>query len=425
VKKVISVHSRFRGRATVVIAAMTLAALAVGPLSSGAVVKASHRSTSAASAHVTKAVKTVSLKGICPNPVVIATDWTPEAEQGAYYQLAASGGTTSTSSKTYTAPLLDPNTGKSTGVQVELLAGGPALGYLQTPEVLTTQTNVLMGADDSDNAIADAGTTPVVGIVAPFNNSVHIILWNPAKFSIKSFADVKSSGATVLYFSGTEFVEYMAGAGYLNSSQLDSSYNGSPARFVASGGGVMEQGFATAEPYLYTHETPSWDQTISYELTSNTGYNPYSEMGEATPTNLKKYASCFKKLVPMIQQSQISYLKSPNRVNKLIVGLNTSYGEIGGNYDMAVAQYADRTMLADRIVSQGSGGFGSFSLPRVNTNITQLRPVLNTNGQSLPANFNANQVVTNKFINSKIKFTSYKGPYNTTTGVITVVGTNG
>jgi hypothetical protein len=112
-------------------------------------------------------------------------------------------------------------------------------------------------------------------------------------------------------------------------------------------------------------------------------------------------------------------------VNKLIVGLNTSYGEIGGNYDMAVAQYADRTMLADRIVSQGSGGFGSFSLPRVNTNITQLRPVLNTNGQSLPANFNANQVVTNKFINSKIKFTSYKGPYNTTTGVITVVGTNG
>jgi hypothetical protein len=416
-----SVQSRFRGRAVTGIAALSLVALCVGPLSSSAAVKGP-ASSSQASTHVVTHVKTVSLKGYCPSLVKIATDWTPEAEQGAYYQLAASGGVTDTSSKTYTAPLIDPNTGKSTGVKVQLLAGGPALGYLQTPEVLTTQPSILMGADDDDTAIATHGTTPVTGIVAPFNNSVHIILWNPAKYNFTSFAALKASAIAVLYFSGTEFVEYMAGAGYLNQSQLDSSYNGSPARFVASGGGVAEQGFATAEPYLYTHETPAWNQTVAYMLTSTTGYNPYSEMGEATPTNVKKYAACFKRLVPMIQQSQITYLNSPNRVNKLIVGLNTAYGEIGGNYDMKVAQYADRTMLADRIVSQGPGGFGSFNIARVNTLVTQLRPVLNSNGQSLPANFNANTVVTNKFINPKIKFKGYKGPYNATNGVITVQG---
>ena len=394
-------------------------------MSSGAATKGPSPAASLGAHANATAVKTVSLKGICPNPVKIATDWTPEAEQGAYYQLAASGGTTDTSNKTYTAPLLDPFTGKSTGVNVQLLAGGPALGYMQTPEVLTTQPSVLMGADDDDTAIATYSNTPVMGIVAPFNNSVHILLWNPTKFNFRNFADMKSSNATVLYFSGTEFVEYMAGAGYLNSSQLDSSYNGSPARFVATGGGVVEQGFATAEPYLYTHETPAWNKTIAYELTSTTGYNPYSEMGEATKANISKYSACFKQLVPMIQESQITYLKSPNRTNKIIVGLNTAYGEIGGNYDMAVARYADKTMLADRIVSQGPGAFGSFNIQRVNNLITQLRPVLNTNGQSLPANFKASTVVTNRFIDQKIKFTTYKGPYNKTTGVITVPGVNG
>lgn len=422
-KQIPIVHGRIRRKSTVAIAVMTLASIVVGPMTSGADGKTSANSV-ALSAHAAK-VKTVSLKGVCPNTVKIATDWTPEAEQGAYYQLAASGGTTDTNNKTYTAPLLDPNTGKSTGVKVQLLAGGPALGYIQTPEVLTTQPSVLMGADDDDTAIATFGSTPVVGIVAPFNNSLHILLWNPAKFNVRSFAGIKKSNATVLYFSGTEFVEYMAGAGYLNASQLDSSYNGSPARFVASGGGVVEQGFATAEPYLYTHETPAWNQAIAYELTSNTGYNPYSEMGEATRANISKYSACFKLLVPLIQQSQITYLNSPNRVNKLIVGLNTAFGEIGGNYNMAVAQYADKTMLADKIVSQGIGGFGSFNIARVNTLVTQLRPVVNTNGQSLPASFNANTVVTNKFINPSIKFTSYKGPYNKTTGVITVAGVGG
>ena len=411
----LKLEGRLRRRATVVVTVSLLTAFAVAPMSSGA----------AAKKKAVSPVKTVSLKGICPNPVKIATDWTPEAEQGAYYQLAASGGTIDTGNKTYTAPLIDPFTGRPTGVKVQLLAGGPALGYMQTPEVLTTQPSVLMGADDDDTAIATSSTTPVVGIVAPFNNSVHILLWNPAKFKFANFTDMKKSNATVLYFSGTEFVEYMAGAGYLDASQLDSSYNGSPARFVASGGGVVEQGFATAEPFLYTHETPAWNKTIAYELTSTTGYNPYSEMGEATPSNIAKYSACFKQLVPMIQESQITYLKSPNRTNKTIVALNKAYGEIGGNYDMAVAQYADKTMLADKIVSQGVGAFGSFNIPRVNNLITQLRPVLNTNGQSLPANYSARNVVTNRFIDPKIKFTFYKGPYNNTSGVITVPGTNG
>ncbi|MGH2449413.1 MAG: hypothetical protein ACRDFS_12535, partial [Chloroflexota bacterium] len=77
-----------------------------------------------------------SLVGICPNPVRIALYWTPEVELGPYYQLAAPGGAIDASSKTYTSALVDPRTGNSTGVNVELIAGGPALGFLKTEQVL-------------------------------------------------------------------------------------------------------------------------------------------------------------------------------------------------------------------------------------------------------------------------------------------------
>ncbi len=403
-----SIWRRFGITAAVLLAGATTVAL-------------SSSSPSAATSRHAPSVAGTSLASVCPNPVRILTDWTPEAEQGAYWELAASGGTFNASAKTYTAPLVDPFTGKKTNVHVELIIGGPAVGFLATPELLHTHPNYLMGADDVDTAIADATTIPVVGIVAPFLNSLHILFWNPAKYHFTGFSAIKNSGVTVLYFKGTEFIEYMAGAGIISESQLDGSYTGSPARFVAGGGTIVPQGFATAEPFIYTHETPQWDKTIAYELTSNTGYNPYSEMGETTPQNLKKYSSCFAKLVPMIQEAQIVYLERPARINVLLAQLNTDIGEIGGEYNLAVAHYAVKTLLADKIVAQpASGAFGSFDISRVNHLISQLRPVLDKAGQPLPAGYSAGLVVTNKFIDKSIKFTSYHGPYNNTKGVITV-----
>ncbi len=365
------------------------------------------------------------LAAVCPNPVTIATDWTPEAEHGGYYELAASGGQIDTKNKTYTAPLVDHFTGKPTNVKVEILAGGPAVCYLQTPELLHQQPNILMGADDTDTAIFDSPSAPVIGIVAPILNGLQVLMWNPAHYHFNSIGDIGKSNATVLYFKGTGVIEYLAGAGYLKASQLDGSYTGNPARFVASGGGVVEQAFATAEPYIYTHELPTWDKSVAYTLTQNAGgYNPYFEMGEATPENVAKYAACFKQLVPMIQEAQIKYIENPSRVNQLIVQLVNAYGQVGGPYDLATAQYADTTLLADRLLAQPTtGAFGSFDMSRVDQLIGEIRPIMAQGGQSLPNAYSASSVVTNRFIDNSIKFTGYTGPYNDASGVVVVPGT--
>ena len=164
---------------------------------------------------------------------------------------------------------------------------------------------------------------------------------------------------------------------------------------------------------------------MAYTLTSNTGFNPYSEMGEATPDNVKKYSACFKKLVPLIQRSEIKYVQDPSAVNQLITQLNTAYGQLGGPYDVNVGDYAVKTLLADKIVEQpATGGFGSFDPTRISDLIKQIGPIMSkAGGKALPDSFSMSDVATNEFIDSSITFTGYSGPYNDVTGVVTVPGT--
>jgi hypothetical protein len=366
----------------------------------------------------TAATTTGELSGICPSTVEIQQNWTPEAEQGAYYQLAASGGTIDSGQKTYTAPLLNPSTGKPTGVNVELLAGGPATGYSNPEQLLYENQSILLGVDATDSQIQSYSKTPTVGVVTPMYLYDNVFFWNPAKNNLSGISAIGSSGATLLsYGTGGALNLYLEAKGELKHSQIDGAYNGSPADFVASGGALISGGYATYEPYYYSHQLSAWDKPISYQLIETTGYNPYSNTTFVTPANLKKYSACLKKLVPMIQQAQISYLQSPDRVNQLIVQLATDY-KIGGGYSMAVAQYADQTMLADKIVANpSSGAFGSFDLARVNTLIGQLKATKSVTG--LPASFSASTLETNQFIDPSVSMTFYTGPYNNTSGVIT------
>jgi hypothetical protein len=375
-------------------------------------------SSSTATGSTSSTTTTGELSGICPATVEIQQNWTPEAEQGAYYELAASGGSIDSSQKTYTAALLNPSTGKATGVNVELLAGGPATGYSNPEQLLYENQSILLGVDATDTQIQSYAKTPTVGVVTPMNLYDNVYFWNPAKHDLKSIADIGSSGATLLsYGTGGALNLYLEAKGELHQSQIDGAYNGSPADFVASGGSLISGGYATYEPYYYSHQLAAWDKPIAYQLIENTGYDPYSNTTFVTPANLKKYSKCLSKLVPMIQQAQISYLKSPSRANQLIVQLATAY-KIGGGYNMAVAQYADKTMLADRIVSNpSSGAFGSFDMTRVNTLIGQLEATKSVTG--LPSGFSASTLETNKFIDPSISMTFYTGPYNNPSGVIT------
>lgn len=371
---------------------------------------------------VPKPTASGSLAGICPNPLRIATYWTPEVELGGYYQLAAPGGTIDAAAKTYTSQLVDPFSGRSTGIDVALLAGGPAVGFLKAEQVLYEQADVLLGVDATDTQVVVYPHTPTVAIETMMQGYPTVLIWDPTVHHFSGIRDIGRSNATVLYFTGAGYMAYLTGAGILKKSQVQGGYNGSPGELVSSGGSIVFQGFAESEPYKYTHELPAWDKTIAYQLVSSVGYDPYQTITVTMPGNVTKYAACFRKLVPMLQEAEVRYVENPGPVDSLIVNLINHY-LVGGPYPLALATYGVKAMLADRIIAQPpSGGFGSMDLSRVQKTIDQL--VAAGAAPGLPAGFSASTIATNEFIDPSVSL-RYSGPYNNTSGVITVKGVNG
>ena len=68
----------------------------------------------------------------------------------------------------------------------------------------------------------------------------------------------------------------LIGKGILKQSQVDGSFDWTPARWVASGR-RKQQGFATADPYQYQYMIRQWSKPISFQLVSAVGYNPYGD----------------------------------------------------------------------------------------------------------------------------------------------------
>ena len=66
-----------------------------------------------------------SLKGVCPDTVVLQTDWMPEAEHGFIYQMVGAGYTIDSAKAYVTGPLIDQD-GKDTGVKIQIRSGGAA-----------------------------------------------------------------------------------------------------------------------------------------------------------------------------------------------------------------------------------------------------------------------------------------------------------
>ncbi len=63
---------------------------------------------------------------MCPDPIVIQTDWFPEAEHGALYEMVGEGYEVDVDKKVVSGPLVA--SGQDTGVTIEVRTGGPAIG---------------------------------------------------------------------------------------------------------------------------------------------------------------------------------------------------------------------------------------------------------------------------------------------------------
>jgi hypothetical protein len=342
-----------------------------------------------------------SLKGVCPDTVVFQTDWNPEAEHGAEYNMVGEGYTADTSKLRVTGPLVSK--GEDTGVKIEIRSGGPAIGFQQVTSQLYADPAIMLGYVSTDEALQHSGDFPTKAVVAPFNINPQIIMWDPATYpQVKAIKDLKPLGVKVRYFGGAAYMDYLIQSGQLDKGQTDGSYDGTPANFVAAGGKDAQQGFASAEPYFYEKVLKDWGKPIAYQLVHDAGWTAYAQSLAATPDNYAKYQDCFKKLVPIIQQSQVDYISDPSRANAIILDLVTKYNN-GWQYDEGQANASVELQLKNKLVANSPDGtLGSFDMDRLTKFIATALPIYQASGAKLKDGVTVDDLVTNDFIDPNI-----------------------
>ena len=120
-------------------------------------------------------------------------------------------------------------------------------------------------------------------------------------------------------------MEYFTANGILDKKQVDGTYDGTPANFVADGGKSAQQGFATSEPYYYEKVLKDWGKPVAYQTVHDAGWTAYAQSLGGKPETIEKYKDCLKLLVPIIQQAQVDYVTDPSKTNALILDLVKQY----------------------------------------------------------------------------------------------------
>ena len=345
----------------------------------------------------------VSLAGVCPETVVIQTDWNPEAEHGWLYEMIGDNANIDAGAGNVSGPLVTSG-GVETGVQIEIRSGGPLIGFQTVTSQMYQDDSILLGFVYTDEGIQNSVEFPTVAVMSGMEKNPQMIMWDPATYpDIKTIADIGEAGVLVRYFGGAAYMDYFTQTGILSESQVDGSYDGTPAGFLADQGESAQQGFGSAEPFVYQNEVADWEgKPVAYDYINDAGWENYGESIAVRADALEENSACLELLIPIIQQSTVDYVNDPADTNALIIETVNAFDN-GWVYNEDVAAYAVDTMKADGLLGNGPDGtIGNFDMDRVTGLIELAIPVYESLGQTPKEGLTAEDVVTNQFIDDSI-----------------------
>ena len=341
-------------------------------------------------------VASVDLASVCPETITIQTDWFPEAEHGALYQMIDSANATIDADvKTVTGPLVAG--GQATGVNLQVRTGGPAVGFQQVVSLMAQDEAITFGYVATDEAIENYADNPTTAFVAPLEINPQIIMWDPATYpGVETIADLKAEGVTIRYFETGAYMQFLLSDGQVEDSQLDGSYDGGPAVFIAEGGKIAQQGFASAEPYNYENVFADWGKPVKFELIHDAGWQTYAGPLAVLDSKKDELAACMAAFTPIVQQATVDYINDPATTNTLIVKAVNEFNDFW-TYDEALGAASVELQKELGLVGNGPDStLGNFDEARLEGFIAIAGPVFGTEGLT-PAD-----LMTNEYIDESI-----------------------
>ena len=341
--------------------------------------------------------QTGALAGICPEKVVVQTDWFPEAEHGGVYELLGADAVSSKDSGATTGTLTVQ--GVDQGVQLEIRAGGP---FLQTPVVTAMYSDdaITLGYVGTDVAITRFVDAPTIAVFNALNINPQVVLWDGAKHpTALTLADAAKEMKSIYVYGDQAWTRYFVAQGILSKDQIDSNYKGN---LLLATEDAAHQGFATSEPYKYAN-LESGAVNVAYTLIHDLGWNSYAQNLALRADKLEELRPCLELLVPMLQQAQLDYLASPDRANAIIKAAVVAYDSWWTQSDGDLANGVEQMRKLKIIGNGDTPTFGDLEEARVNDFIGKATPVLREQGLEI-ADIAASDIVNNEFLNPDITF---------------------
>jgi len=342
----------------------------------------------------------VDLSAVCPETIVIQTDWFPESEHGALYEMVGENPTIDADTKVVNGPLV-AHGGAETGVNIEIRTGGPAVGFVQVVSLMAQDADVTFGYVATDEAIENYGDNPTTAFVAPLEINPQIIMWDPETYpDVETIADLATAkdgdGVTIRYFETGAYMQFLLADGQVTEGQLDGGYDGGPSVFIAENGAIAQQGFASAEPYNYENVFTDWGKPVEFQLIHDAGWQSYAAPLAVLDSKKDDLADCMAAFAPIVQQAAIDYINDPVATNELIVQAVNEYNDFW-TYDMALGAASVELQQEFGIISNGPDAIlGNFDEDRLTGFIEVAGPVYGVEGLT-PAD-----LITNEYIDESI-----------------------
>ena len=338
----------------------------------------------------------MSLANVCPNPLIIQTDWFPEPEHAHTYQMIGTDGVVDAENGTYSGELRD------TGLTIEIRAGGPYIGFSPPTAQFYADDDIFMAYVDTAAAIRAHGLTPVTAVFTSFEVGPQILMWDPADYDFQNFADIGDSGATVLYFQGATYMDYLIADGRISADQVDASYDGSPTRFISEDG-LVQQGFATNEPFRYENEIDGWLEPVDFMLIHDAGFEIYQSAVSVRSGDIERYRECLELIVPIMQEDLVNYFNDPQPINDklddIVKELDSFWTSSKAGHAAATVAMRDLGLVTDA----GNGFVGDMDGNRIQGLLDILTPIFTAQGaEGFDPSVTPSDLFTNEFLDPSI-----------------------
>ena len=339
------------------------------------------------------------LADVCPSPLVVQTDWFPESEHGAMYELVGEGYEVDQNNGVVRGPMVLGGT--DLGIEWEVRAGGPFLGGSSVSEHMALDDSIQLGYASTDQQVNHWDVTQLVSVVAPLEKNPQMVMWDPDVYpDLTGIHEIGERGIVVQVFSGGTFPDVFIAQGIWDEENVDKAYTGSPARFIADGD-IAQQGFASAEPYQYEFVHTDYGKPVAFELLHDAGFEIYSQTVGVRNGQIEEMRGCLERLVPIIQQASVNFNESPDRANAVIVDAVAVY-DTWWTYSPELAAFSVQAQRDFGLVGDGPDNTaGNMEGSRFEKTLNDM---LGAGMTGIDPDLTADQLYTNEFIDPNISY---------------------